>query len=100
MRFTSETGKHAKQIKQGKARARFWRALGFPNCAPARARRAELREERRVGYAEAELNAMDGMHDLWDPGVVGDTLPVGSGMGPTLRKRRWCWPALGTCEMS
>jgi hypothetical protein len=66
MRFTSETGRQAKQIKQGKARARFWRALGFPNCARARAKLAEIREERRVGYTEAELEAMDYMHDLFE----------------------------------
>jgi hypothetical protein len=66
MRFTSETAKQAKQIKQGKARARYWRALGFPNLTRARARLAELREERKVGYTEAELAAMDCMHDLFD----------------------------------
>jgi hypothetical protein len=56
----------AKQIKHGKARARYWRALGFPNLARARAKLAELREEHRVGYTEAELEAMDCMHDLFE----------------------------------
>jgi hypothetical protein len=66
MRFTSETAKQAKQIKQGKARARFWRKLGFPNCARARARLAEIRAEQRPKYTRAELEEMGAMPGLFD----------------------------------
>jgi hypothetical protein len=39
----------------GLRRAAFWRALGFPNLVLARARRAELRAQRKLEKAKAAL---------------------------------------------
>jgi hypothetical protein len=89
MRFTSETAKQAKQIKQGKARARYWRALGFPNLTRARAKLAELREARRVGYTEAELDAMEVVGELFEVGSPNERItskPPGSGVGPAQKE--------------
>jgi hypothetical protein len=74
-------GKAIKQIKQGKARVRYWRALGLPNCARARDRPAELREHARVVYGERALQAMECMYDLFQLGSLSepsDTSPPGS----------------------
>ena len=76
---------------RGKRRAAFWRKLGFPNCARARAKLAELREHQRVGYTERELRIMSEMHGLFDlpgaPNSLRDTLPVGSSAGSFEEKR-------------
>ena len=45
--FTSENAISRRARGGGLARARFWRALGFPNMALARARMKEIREERK-----------------------------------------------------
>jgi hypothetical protein len=55
MRFTAETGWQAKQKKQGKSRARFWRALGFPNLVLARQKKYENWLMRQPKWADSEL---------------------------------------------
>ena len=47
----------ARSRSHGLARAAYWRALGFPNCARARARQAELREERKRLKEQAAASA-------------------------------------------
>jgi len=50
---TSAQGRSLRAKRAGQMRAAFWRHQGFPNCARARVRMAELREQRRRLAAEA-----------------------------------------------
>jgi hypothetical protein len=55
----------ARMIMRGRGRARYWRSLGFPNLARARAVYRRMREERRLaeeaiattGNADSESDA-------------------------------------------
>jgi len=61
----SERCRLAHYSRLGKARAEFWRALGFPNLLKARAVLKQRRDERKIAKAEAEARAkVEASHQL------------------------------------
>ena len=48
MPLTPELARSGRAKGAGRKRAAFWRALGFPNCALARAAYKKMREEKKA----------------------------------------------------
>jgi hypothetical protein len=59
MPFTSETAKKARARSHGLRRAKFWRALGFPNLvlAPAARQRSLARKREEEARLQAQKRA-------------------------------------------
>jgi hypothetical protein len=76
--FTKEDCRKAHYIHAGRMRAKFWRKLGFPNLVRARAKQAQLREERKAlvaaGYTMEEAKTLAGARQSIERATAAKTL--------------------------